>query len=296
MREIVVLSGKGGTGKTSISSSFSYLEKDNAVTCDCDVDAANMHILLKADFKKQYDFYSAKVANINEEKCRKCGLCLRMCNFGAISIENGVFKVDPLKCEGCGLCSHICRFNAIDIETQKTGDVYQSGIKNNGKMVHAILGFAAENSGRLVAKVKQDAKILALKEDKSYVITDGSPGIGCPVIASIGGASLIVLVSEATKSGLHDLKRVYEVVKKFKLSAVCIINKFDLNLDVTKETELFLKENSIELIAKLPYDETFTKALVEAKPIVEYDPKSVLSEIVEKSWEKIKLKIKELEK
>ena len=288
MKEIVVISGKGGTGKTSLSASFAYLEGKNALICDCDVDAANMHILLDADFSKQEDFFSGEIAFIDENLCTNCGDCKEVCRFDAIPIVEGQHIVDPISCEGCWYCSRICPTNAISMNTQKAGDLYISNIKQNAKMAHAKLGFAAENSGKLVAKVKEIGKKLASKLEVEYIITDGSPGIGCPVISSLSGANLVVLVTEATVSGLHDLQRVQKLVKTFNLKAVCVINKYDLNEEMTKKIENFLKEEKIELVAKLPYNEIFTKALTVAQPIVEYDRNSNLSSLIINAWKKIK--------
>jgi MinD superfamily P-loop ATPase len=288
MREIVIISGKGGTGKTSISASFAYLEGSNAVVADCDVDAANMHILLDADFSSKEDFFSGELAVIDESKCNNCGKCKEVCRFDAIEQKDGQYIVDKISCEGCWYCSRVCPNDAITMVKQKAGDLFVSNIKNNSTMVHAKLGFAAENSGKLVAKVKQEAKILALKNDKEFVITDGSPGIGCPVISSLSGANLVVLVTEATVSGLHDLKRVVKLLKTFSLEAICIINKYDLNANITQEIEEYLLKENIKVIAKLPYDETFTQALTDAKPIVQYNDKSQLSIIIQKSWKEIK--------
>ena len=291
MREVVVISGKGGTGKTSFSAAFSYLAGGNAVVCDCDVDAANMHLLLDASFANQSDFFSGELAIINPEMCTNCGDCFDVCRFDAITKEPDTHIVDPISCEGCHYCHKVCEHEAITMQTQKAGDVYISDIKQGAKMVHAKLGFAAENSGKLVAKVKQEAKMLALKEDKSYVITDGSPGIGCPVISSLSGANLVVLVTEATVSGLHDLKRVYELTKGFNLQCVCIINKYDLNQVITTKIEDYLIKEKVEVIAKVPYDENFTKALSVAQPIVEFDEDCELTQTIKQTWEKIKIKI-----
>lgn len=293
MREIVIISGKGGTGKTSLAASFAYLEGDNTIVSDCDVDAANMHLLLDANFKTKEDFYSGELAVIDEDICTNCGMCYDVCRFDAISVVKEQHKIDFISCEGCHYCSRVCPTSAIEMVKQKAGDLFISDIKNGSKMVHAKLGFAAENSGKLVGKVKQEAKILALKEDKEFVITDGSPGIGCPVIASLSGANLVVLVTEATISGLHDLKRVHKLVKTFNYESVCIINKYDLNEDMTKQIEQFLQETGIKLVAKLPYDETFTKALAVAKPITEYSSNTELSTLIKDSWENIKQIIKE---
>lgn len=293
MREIVVVSGKGGTGKTSISASFAVLEGSDAIISDCDVDAANMHLLLGADFKTSEDFYSGETALIDEKSCTNCGDCFDVCRFDAIKVIDGQHRVDPISCEGCWYCSRICPTKSISMIPQKAGLLFRSNIKTGTKMVHAKLGFGAENSGKLVAKVKQEAKILALKEDKEYVITDGSPGIGCPVISSLSGANLVVLVTEATVSGLHDLKRVYKLLKTFNLKAVCIINKFDLNSEMSQEIEKFLENEGVKVVGKLPYDETFTKAMAVAKPIVEFEPDSAISKQLESSWGEIKSILKE---
>ncbi|CUV66528.1 Cobyrinic acid ac-diamide synthase [Sulfurovum sp. enrichment culture clone C5] len=293
MKEIVVISGKGGTGKTSISASFAYLEGSNAVVADCDVDAANMHILLDADFAKQEDFFSGELAIIDEEKCTNCGKCEEVCRFDAIELKNGQYVVDKISCEGCWYCSRVCPKDAITMVKQKAGDLFVSNIKNNSTMVHAKLGFAAENSGKLVAKVKQEAKIFALKNDKEFIITDGSPGIGCPVISSLSGANLVVLVTEATVSGLHDLKRVIKLLKTFSLKAVCIINKYDLNANMSKNIEEYLDTENIKVISKLHYNEIFTHALVEAKPIVEYSAECEISTLIQESWNEIKNIIKD---
>jgi MinD superfamily P-loop ATPase len=287
MKEVVIISGKGGTGKTSFAASFAYLEKENAVIADCDVDAANMHLLLEADFRYQEDFYSGEIAVIDEENCINCGECKEVCRFDAIHVIDDQHRVDPISCEGCWYCSRVCPVEAIDMKTQKVGDFYLSMTKAQSEMVHAKLGFAAENSGKLVAKVKNEAKKLTLANKKEFLIVDGSPGVGCPVISSLSGADLALLVTEATVSGLHDLKRVYKLVKSFNIEAACIINKYDLNIDVTKEIEAFLEEEDITLITKIAYDETFAKALSQAKTIIEYGESNLKTEI-EKSWQYIK--------
>ncbi len=293
MREIVVISGKGGTGKTSITASFAYLEKENCALGDCDVDAADMHLLLDADFNHQEDFYSGEVAFIDEDLCTNCGECKAVCRFDAIDVIDEQHRVDPISCEGCWYCSRVCPTEAISMKVQKAGDFYISSTKTGNKMAHAKLGFGAENSGKLVAKVKKEAKKLAETGQKEFLLIDGSPGTGCPVISSLSGADLAVLVTEATVSGLHDLKRVYELVKTFNIKAVCIINKFDLNAGVSEAIELFLAEEEIPMVAKLPYDETFTKALAQAQTIVEYG-ESGLSTKLEESWENIKVIVRNM--
>jgi MinD superfamily P-loop ATPase len=287
MKEIVVISGKGGTGKTSFSAAFAQLEQADAVVADCDVDAANMHLLLKPDFAHHEDFYSGEIARIEEAACTQCGKCREVCRFDAIHFTDSVHRVDPISCEGCWYCSRVCPVDAIAMETQKTGEFYRSTARTGVQMVHAKLGFAAENSGKLVAKVKKEAKSLAQQSGRAWLIVDGSPGVGCPVISSLSGADLVVLVTEATVSGLHDLKRVYGLVKTFNLDAVCLINKYDLNTEVTEAIETFLAQEQIALVGKIPYDVRFARALSEAKTIVESGPEALRAQ-VKTIWETIK--------
>ena len=287
MKEIVVISGKGGTGKTSITASFAYLGGKDIVVADCDVDAADMHLLLEPDFAKSEDFYSGFIAKIDQNKCTQCGICADICRFEAIPVINGQHRVDQLDCEGCGYCPRVCPTDAIIMEEQNVGQWYVSTTKAGSPMVHARLGIGAENSGKLVAHVKKEAKNIAQQSHKNFILVDGSPGIGCPVVSSLSGANFVVLVTEPTVSGLHDLIRVHELVKKFNIRAGCIINKSDLNLQVCEEIEDFLKKENIVLISRLPYDETFTKAMTEGQTIVEYK-KNGITATLKKSWEKVK--------
>ena len=290
MKEIVVISGKGGTGKTSITASFAILAGSEAVIADCDVDAADMHLLMQPVIKKSVDFYSGVVASIDKNKCSNCGICADVCRFSAISIINNRHIVKSLDCEGCGYCEKVCPEQAIKMYEQNVGDWFISQTKIENTLVHAKLGIGAENSGKLVAKVKSEAKQIAEKENKDYIIVDGSPGIGCPVVSSLSGANYVVLVTEPSMSGLHDLKRVYELVKKFKIRAGCIINKSDINAEITKEVIKFLNDESITHIANLPYDEIFTKAMTVGETIVEYDH-SELKKLLAQSWEKVKIEV-----
>lgn len=287
MKEIVIISGKGGTGKTSITASFAYLGGKDVVVADCDVDAADMHLLMHPDWKKSEDFYSGVIAEIDQEKCIKCGNCTNVCRFNAIPIIDNEYIVNTLNCEGCGYCFHVCPSDAITMKEQNVGKWYISNTKADNEMVHARLGIGAENSGKLVAKVKNEAKAIAEKEGKDFVIVDGSPGIGCPVVSSLSGAHYVVLVTEPSVSGIHDLKRAYELVKKFGIKAGCIINKADINSKKTKDIHQFIKEEKIDFIAEIPYDENFTQAMTEGKTIVEYDDPN-LKNILLNSWEKIK--------
>jgi len=287
MKEIVVISGKGGTGKTSLTASYAYLEGKEIIVADCDVDAADLHLLLDPDFIESEDFHSGELAYIDQDQCIQCGKCADVCRFEAIPNIKNEYIVDPLNCEGCGYCARICPTNAIINKSQNVGKWFISNIKTGSLMVHAKLGIAADNSGKLVAKVKNEAKDLAEEEQRNFVIVDGSPGLGCPVVSSLSGASYVVLVTEPSVSGLHDLKRIYELVHKFKIKAGCIINKSDINEEVTAEIENFLKKENIAHIVNLPYDESFTKAMTKGQTIVEYSNGN-LSETLAKSWTKIK--------
>ena len=288
MKEIVVISGKGGTGKTSITASYAYIGGKNIVAADCDVDAADMHLLLQPDFAKYEDFFSGVKAKIAQDKCNQCGLCADVCRFDVIPVIDGKYKVDSLDCEGCGYCARVCTEDAIVMEEQNVGKWYISKTKVGNTLVHARLGIGAENSGKLVAKVKNEAKRIANETDKDFVLVDGSPGIGCPVVSSLSGANFVVLVTEPTVSGIHDLKRVYQLVKKFNIKAGCIINKSDLNINVSNEIINYMKEEDIIHIASLPYDETFTKAMTKGMTIVEYNGNNDLKAHIVESWEKIK--------
>ena len=287
MKEIVITSGKGGTGKTSITTSFAYLGGKDIIVADCDVDAADMHLLMQPDLAGSKDFYSGLLAEINQAKCIKCGKCSQVCRWDAIPVIDNRYVVQPLDCEGCGYCALVCPRDAISMNEQNVGKWFLSNVKTGTKMVHAKLEIGAENSGKLVAKVKNEAKILAEKDGKVIVIVDGSPGIGCPVVSSLSGASYVVLVTEPSVSGIHDLKRVYELVKKFGIKAGCIINKADINSDKTKEIHKFLKEEKLELINEIPYDENFTKAMTMGKTIVEFDNGNI-KQILEDSWKIIR--------
>ncbi len=288
MKEIVIISGKGGTGKTSITAALAYLAKTEAIIADCDIDAADMHLLLKPDFANAEDFYSGKIAKINLNKCIQCGECKAVCRFGAIQIIDGDFSVKEINCEGCGYCANICPVDAVDMKDNLTGTFYISKTRMNTQLVHAELRIGAENSGKLVSKVRKKAKQLATKLNIPFVIIDGTPGIGCPVIASITGADYIVIVTEPTVSGLHDLSRVYELIRRLGLRAGCIINKADLNEEVALQIKSFLSKNNIELITELPYDNVFTKAVTSGLTVMEVDSKEDIKSKIKESWTKIK--------
>ncbi|MBN2016981.1 MAG: 4Fe-4S binding protein [Candidatus Cloacimonetes bacterium] len=286
MKEIVVISGKGGTGKTSITASFAILADTEAIIADCDVDAADMHLLLQPDFAQYEDFYSGFKADIDQEICMKCGKCKQVCRFDAVRNDNNFYDIIPLNCEGCGYCKEVCPVNAITMIEQNVGKWYISKIKTDTFMVHAKLGVGADNSGKLVAKVKKEAKKLAQENSKDIILIDGSPGIGCPVVSSLSGADYVILITEPTLSGFHDMKRVFELIQNFNLHAGCIVNKYDVNNEISDKITDFCKKNKIDLISKLPYDEAFTKAMTTGKTIIEYED-SEIKDKLEKSWKKI---------
>jgi MinD superfamily P-loop ATPase len=273
MREIVVLSGKGGTGKTSIVGSLAALAKSK-VLADCDVDAADLHLLLKPSVKRENEFWSGQVAQIDEAKCTQCGLCQEVCRFDAIKDYN----VDPIACEGCGFCSHICPEDAIAMKDNMSGHWFISDTKY-GPLVHARLGIAQENSGKLVAQVRQEARRIADERGFDYIISDGPPGIGCPVISSLSGASLALMVTEPTLSGIHDLERVLGVSGHFGVPAAVCINKYDLNEENSRRIEDYCKDQGIELAARIPFDNAVTEAIVRGLPVVEYTDGKVSREI-----------------
>jgi MinD superfamily P-loop ATPase len=273
MREIVVLSGKGGTGKTSIVGSLAALAKSK-VLADCDVDAADLHLLLKPSVKRENEFWSGQVASIDEAKCTQCGLCQELCRFDAIKD----YRVDPIACEGCGFCSHICPEDAITMRDNMSGHWFISDTKY-GPLVHARLGIAQENSGKLVAQVRQEARRIADERGFDYIISDGPPGIGCPVISSLSGASLALMVTEPTLSGIHDLERVLGVSGHFGVPAAVCINKYDLNEENSRRIEDYCKDQGIELAARIPFDNAVTEAIVRGLPVVEYTDGKVSREI-----------------
>ena len=285
MKEIVIISGKGGTGKTSITASFAHLAAKDAVVADCDVDAADMHLLLDPDFANPQPFYSGQTAVIDTEKCIRCNKCVKVCRFEAINRVNGDFVVNEIKCEGCGYCEKICPSQAIKMEDALSGSTYTSTTRLKSPMVHAELAIAAENSGKLVTQVKTLAKNLTEEQKKKYLIVDGSPGIGCPVTASITGADYVVVVTEPTLSGWHDMKRAWELITHFSLPVGVIINKADLNPEVTNQIKAFAKENSVQLLAEIPYNEAFVQAMTQAKTIVEHNEE--LATLIREAWDKV---------
>ena len=275
MKELVVISGKGGTGKTSIVAALAALA-DNAVLADCDVDAADLHLLLQPDVKEKHDFSGGKLACVVSEKCFGCGKCAEVCNFSAVALKGPAndivektYTVDPVSCEGCGVCFHFCPANAIEFGDAVNGQWFISDTRF-GPMVHAKLGPAQENSGKLVSLIRKQAKQIANEQKKDFVIVDGSPGIGCPVIASVTAADMVLVVTEPTISAQHDLDRVIELTGHFKIPTVVCINKYDINRKMGQEIETKLKNKNIDVISQIPYDTSITKAQIAGQSVIEY--------------------------
>jgi MinD superfamily P-loop ATPase len=273
MKELAVLSGKGGTGKTSIVASLAALAEDK-ILADCDVDAADLHLLLEPVVRQEHEFWSGQVAVIDDNKCTRCGLCQELCHFDAIAD----YRVDPVACEGCGFCYRICPVEAITLKENLSGRWFISDTKY-GPLVHARLGIAQENSGKLVALVRQQAREMAEKRGAALIISDGPPGIGCPVISSLSGAHLALLVTEPTLSGIHDLERVLGVCRHFNVPALVCINKYDINEDNTAKIESYCRGQGVEVAARIPFDNIVTEALVKGQPVVKYSDGPVTREM-----------------
>lgn len=281
MKQIAIISGKGGTGKTVLTASFASLA-ENKVMVDCDVDAADLHLLLHPNIKEQQEFVGGKTACINKDLCIQCGKCAELCRFDAITDD---FKVDPILCEGCTLCSHICPVDAIEMKDNISGIWFISETKY-GPLVHAKLNIAEENSGKLVTKVRQIAKEIAEQNNIPYIIIDGPPGIGCPVIASLTGVNTVVIVTEPTLSGVHDMQRVLDVASHFKIDTKVVVNKYDLNENITESIKTICSKENVELVGLIPFLKEVSESIVKGTTIVEYMQNEVSREI-KSIWEKI---------
>lgn len=282
IREIVIVSGKGGTGKTSICACLASLA-ENCVFCDGDVDAADLHLLMAPTIEKREPFMGGSLASIRSADCTSCGRCRELCRFDAISED---FNIDALSCEGCGVCVDLCPEKAIDFPVQQCGEWYCSDTRF-GPMVHARLGIAEENSGKLVSLVRSQGRKLAEDEGYEMIVTDGPPGIGCPVIAAIGGATILLFIVEPTVSGIHDMQRLVELATHFKVPGQIIINKFDLNPELSDEIEAFAVSKNIQVLGRIPFDPIFIKAMVAGKTVMEAAPDSKVSQIIRRVWKKI---------
>jgi MinD superfamily P-loop ATPase len=276
MKEIVIISGKGGTGKTSIAASFASLASGRAVFADCDVDAADLHLILKPDMKKRFEFRSGRKAVIRTENCTGCGKCADLCRFGALEVNttwDGFpavrYSADPIACEGCGVCVRFCPAKAIDFPEQVCGEWFVSDTRF-GPMVHARLDIAAENSGKLVTLVRSEAKKTAEEKNLDYVLIDGSPGIGCPVIASLTASTLALIVTEPTVSGDHDLRRITQLTKQLGVPAMVCVNKFDINPEATNARRRYADGAGVPFAGAVRYDSAATGAQRAEKTVIEH--------------------------
>lgn len=284
--EIAVISGKGGTGKSSISASFATLS-EKVVLADCDVDAANLYLIFNPTHEEEQVFISGQKAVIDYDKCRNCGTCLDICRFDAITLSEGEIVISEILCDGCKLCTRICPFNAITMVNEDKSKMY-AGSFRNGKMAYGRLSPGEENSGKLVNLVREKAKQLSKAHQLETIIIDGPPGIGCAAISTITGVDQVVIVTEPTISGLHDLKRAMEITSNFKLKTWVIINKYDLNTDLTAKIEKQCKQSNITIAGKFPFDRLVVDAMVNCKSIVEWAPDSEIAKMIADSFRMIK--------
>jgi MinD superfamily P-loop ATPase len=283
MKQLTILSGKGGTGKTTITASLAVLAR-NAVLADCDVDAPDLHMLLHPEVIKTQEFKGSKLAVIDKTKCDNCGFCREKCRFDAIS---EAIEVDPIACEGCGVCAAICPADAITMIERLSGYAYLSKTEY-GFMAHASLNPGEANSGKLVTLVRQNARILSEKEDSDLILIDGPPGIGCPVIASVTGVDVGLVVTEPTLSGIHDLERALQLLAHFSVAPLVCVNMHDINLDNTEKILRFCEENSIEVVGRIPFNPKVTEAMVNGKTIVEYAPECDVTKEIGNIWKSCK--------
>ncbi len=287
MKQLTIISGKGGTGKTTITASLSAIA-DDAVIADCDVDAPDLHLILNPEVIEVEEFTGMKVAEVDKDKCIHCMECYNFCRFDAIDKD---INIDPIECEGCAVCEYVCKENAIKMKEKRAGFAYISKTRF-GYMAHAKLEIAEETSGKLVAVVRKNARELAERYGKKLIIIDGSPGIGCPVIAAITGVDLVLIVTEPTVSAIGDMRRVLKVVEHFAIPAVVCINKWNLNKKNTEEIEAYCRKKGIEIIAKVPYDKTAVDSMVSGRSVIEYKPYSEISKSISKLWDGIKERLK----
>ena len=271
LKQIVILSGKGGTGKTTVAAALAHLASMEArlVLVDADVDAANLELVLSPRVEESHEFYGGKIAVIDPEQCSGCGACESVCRFDAIKPGQTVYNIDAVACEGCASCFHRCPMNAIRMEEQLAGHWYRSHTRF-GPLLHARLLAAQENSGKLVTQIKQRARSLALAEKCDYLVIDGPPGIGCPVIAASAGADLALVVTEPTVAGVHDLERALATTRHFGVPTLVCLNKCDINAGRARQVEQFCQESGVPLIGRLPFDTVVTRAMVAGRTITEY--------------------------
>jgi MinD superfamily P-loop ATPase len=288
MKQLVILSGKGGTGKTSVAAAFAHLAAEgarskSAVLADVDVDAANLELVITPRIIDREDFRGGQIAVIDQAACDGCGNCAAVCRFDAIFTTDGLYQVDPIACDGCAACVYQCPMDAISMHEQVVGQWFRSESRY-GPLFHAALRPAQENSGKLVTMVKQRARLLAMDEGYDLVLVDGPPGIGCPVISATSGADLALIVAEPTAAGVHDMQRILQTTEHFGVRSLVCINKADLYPEGCVEIELFCHEHGIELVGCIPYDTTVTEAMVQGEPVTAYQPRSPASQALRAIW------------
>jgi len=287
VKELVILSGKGGTGKTSVAASFAALAR-NAVFADADVDAADLHLVLHPEIQVRHKFRSGHEAVIRQADCLRCGACLAHCRFDAVRMDGkedgeATFTIDPSACEGCGVCVELCPAEAIDFPERMCGEWFVSQTRF-GPLVHARLRPAGENSGKLVTQVRTEARRIAERKARNLIVVDGPPGIGCPVIASVTGASAVLAVTEPTVSGEHDLARVFKLARRFGVPAFVCVNKWDINPAMTERIEQQAAAAGATVVGRIPYDRAVTDAQVNGQPVVEFS-KGPAAQHIQQLWE-----------
>ena len=294
IKQLVILSGKGGTGKTSLTAAFANLAKRNippikAVLADADVDAANLELVTQPTLLEAHEFIGGEIAVINSDLCMSCGICEQVCRFDAIIPPNSnhpAYQVDTVACDGCAACVYQCPEEAISMVSQRAGSWYHSD-SLYGDLFHADLIPAQENSGKLVTVVKQNGRLKALDTNAPLLIIDGPPGIGCPVISAIAGADLGVIVTEPTPAGAHDLERALQTIQHFHIPALVVVNKADLNPAMTDAIKTYCAEKQIEVLGEIPYDSSMSDAMKLGKDIIAYNPDLPASQALILIWNKI---------
>lgn len=291
MKQLVILSGKGGTGKTSVTAAFAHLvaqgdQPIHTVLADADVDAANLELVLAPKMETRNEFWGGQVAQIDSRLCAGCGTCEIVCRFDAVFEDDGEYRIDSIACDGCAACVYQCPEEAITMQPQLAGEWFRSQSRY-GTLFHAALRPAQENSGKLVTVVKQNARLLAMDEDIPLVLVDGPPGIGCPVISAVSGADLALIVAEPTAAGVHDMQRVLQTTDHFGVKALVCINKADIYPAGTVQIEAFCQEQKIEMVGRIPFDTTVTEAMVQGQPVTAYQPTTLSSQALQDIWMKV---------